>query len=359
MMWDRRVLRGNTYAAQIPTSNQQEQARVSRIQDAARTKRMREKEEVERQNREQALEDKLRAVAGRAHMEIQTDDYLEDLDDAVFEQEFGTQTDFPEAVPEPELYPHPYKMNGESKATCIEGKEIFDFDISVQPILQTLMGQCMDFGLSEVLEEQELKELRKYQKDFTAEKQTKEEKIREVESLAKQAFADKQAHVDKERARLRQEHEVARKITSNHKAREFLGNLQNHVFDELHQGGFFFDPQDNAVQTQFLPWVLSDVASRLQSMGQATNTTESLINSSLQAITQERVDLEDAKREVIRRRREEKTRIEAEEVARKLKVEEDAAAALRAQQEAEAAANAAEENEGGEKDDGGEDEGED
>lgn len=87
---------------------------------------------------------------------------MEELDDTVFEQEFGTQTDAVKDDTPVESYPHPYQVRGESKHTWIESGDLFDFDEAVQPILQTLIGKSLEYGLAEVLEEQELKVLRKY-----------------------------------------------------------------------------------------------------------------------------------------------------------------------------------------------------
>ena len=79
IMYDRRVVRGNTYAAQVVTQNAQREAEQLRI-------------EHERQvRRKQAMRKKLQsqiakpstppAVAGRNHMDVQTDEYLEELND--------------------------------------------------------------------------------------------------------------------------------------------------------------------------------------------------------------------------------------------------------------------------------------
>lgn len=354
MMWDRRIVRGNTYAAQIPTSNQQEQARVQRIQDVAIAKRMQQEDIERRLEAEKALEDSLRAVAGRQHMDVQTDDYLEDLDDAVFEQEMGTQTDLVEEVAAPEIYPHPYKEKGESKSTEIKGKELFDFDIAVLPILQTLMGKSMDYGLTEVLQEQELKMLRKTQGDLTKEKQNKEAEIRDLEAKAKKDFEDKERHINEERARLVKEHEVARKIASNHKARQFLADLQNDVLEDLQGSGFFFDPQQHAVREKFLPWVMAEVTDRLALLQQSQTEVDNVIYSSLKAIRKERSDLVEAKEAARRAKKEEAERLireareAAEEAARKVKeIEEER---LRKLAEEEAAKG----GEGDEGDDGGE-----
>ena len=66
---------------------QQEAARMKRLQRQANLRRQELAEQHAHMNNE------LKPVDGRAHMEVQTDDYLEELDDAVFEEEAGTQTD--------------------------------------------------------------------------------------------------------------------------------------------------------------------------------------------------------------------------------------------------------------------------
>jgi hypothetical protein len=88
IMYDRRVVRGNTYQAQVVTSNQ--------ARDAERLR----KEQERRAARERAMQLRANmqvprtppAVPGRQHMVAQTDEYLEELSDRPLEVEAETQT---------------------------------------------------------------------------------------------------------------------------------------------------------------------------------------------------------------------------------------------------------------------------
>jgi Holliday junction resolvase RusA-like endonuclease len=305
---------------------------------------MQMKMEEEEQRRLEALEDKLKAVAGRAHMEVQTDDYLEDLEDGeVFEQEMGVQTDFPDIPKEVETYPHPYAMRGESKATCIEGKEIFDFDDAVEPILETLLGKALGFGFDEILEEEEMKQLQRCRRSFLGEQQSRAEAILEMERQAQFAFEAKEAHLSKERQRFQHERTVAHKLAAGHKARRFLDNLQSNVFDELTAAGFFIDPQQDAVEAVFMPFLVGDVKARLSTLRDSQDCADSLIYAVLNAIQQEKKAVWEAKMFAIQEKARLKQEAEEARAAAEKQAAEDKAAAEAA---AAAAAAAAADNEG-------------
>ena len=85
--------------------------------------------------------------------------------------------------PESFQFPHPYAKNGVDKEIGV-AFELFDFDTAVEPILQALMGKSLDCGQSEVLEEEELKLLEAYQKQFTQERIDLFEDIRQQEEAA-------------------------------------------------------------------------------------------------------------------------------------------------------------------------------
>lgn len=52
---------------------------------------------------------------------------------------------------------------GVSKKTLIEDNEIFIFDDDVEPLLSVLCGKTLEIARSEVLEEEELKEMSRQQ----------------------------------------------------------------------------------------------------------------------------------------------------------------------------------------------------
>ena len=100
-------------------------------------------------------------VPGRVHTDVQTENFLEELSDRVPEVEAGTQTDpFMDRPPTPTFVP---AKTGEDKATQILPGDLFDFDLEVIPILEVLVGKTLEQGLMEVLEEEELANIRRHQ----------------------------------------------------------------------------------------------------------------------------------------------------------------------------------------------------
>jgi len=85
IMYDKRVVRGNTYAAQIlPATAQAEQLDMERsAQKASTRKRPKPAGKPETPD----------AVEGRKHIDVQTEQYLEELTDRPIEVEMDTQTD--------------------------------------------------------------------------------------------------------------------------------------------------------------------------------------------------------------------------------------------------------------------------
>lgn len=135
IMFDRRVVRGNTYAAQIlpaePPSLAQAPVRPRRRKPAAR---------------------KLTTpppVHGRHHIEMQTDAYLEELVDVLPDKHADTQTDtFLDRPITPLFIP---QKRGVDAETQIETGDLFDFNLEVEPLLEVIVGKTLEQGLMEVL----------------------------------------------------------------------------------------------------------------------------------------------------------------------------------------------------------------
>lgn len=274
MMWDKRIIRGSTYAAPTASLTEQDVPKTIRPRSAKKTKAV--------------VEDGVRALKGRHHMEIQTDPFLEELDDDVYEAEYGTQTDFPDELVEIEAYKNPYDMRGDSKFTSIEEGEVFDFDAAVQPIVSTLIGKSLDHGLAEVLEEEELKEYQTFREQFQKSKDQIARDVTALEDAARAAHEDKMKLLRAERARFDTEHKLATLMGARHIARAFLCGLQNTVTAELTQGGFFTEPAREQATTEFLPWLAQEVAGRLEALTQAQVATDSIVLSALGRVLQER-----------------------------------------------------------------------
>lgn len=318
LMWDKRVVRGNTYAAQIPTPNQILAAQLDAQNGAIGRKTM-----GKTAGDGLTVIDSALPVAGRHHMEVQTEEYLENLDETVMEQEVGSQTDFVIDLPDPVIkYRRPY---GEDKYTFIEGGELFDYDEAVDPILKTLMGKTLDVGRQEVLQEEELRWWEEYRAQFEKERQAVIAANQEMEKQALAVHEEKENILSQKRTRYENEKQVARKVACNSYANSFLANFQNHILEALEDHGVFYDPARKAVEDDFLPWIREQVYWQLNERGDAEKELDSIFQKTIQNIKQQADQVKyekDMRRNVIqaaadaKRQDEERAQAEAEAAAK-------------------------------------------
>ena len=161
-MWDRRVVRGNTYAAIVTTSRE-----AAKQYGSTQTQRKRTTVKPLETDEYEAVQGDVstpRAVEGRKHVQIHTDENVELLTDKPPKYEKDAQTDFYIERPVNRLY-MPQKT-GEDRETQIWDGELFHFDYEVEPILQVLVGKTLEQGRMEVLEEEELRVMRQEQKRY-------------------------------------------------------------------------------------------------------------------------------------------------------------------------------------------------
>lgn len=163
-MFDKRVFRGSTNAAMvIPAGTYPDQLFQANKQSY-------DPKKVE-QRRAQAAEEFFtrdvktpEAMPGKQNIDIQTDQFVTELTDKAPHYEIGNQTDF--NIP---IVKTPWRMPvtvGVSKKTLIEDNEIFIFDDDVEPLLSVLCGKTLEIARSEVLEEEELREMTRQQTQF-------------------------------------------------------------------------------------------------------------------------------------------------------------------------------------------------
>ena len=336
--FDKRVVRGNTYAAQIAEAsflpltqtqklNKTNAAKpVGRAANSAARRRLQGQAEV--------------PVSGRTHMMVQTDDYLEELVDQIFEQDSGTQTEALEELPVPPIFmPKPV---GEDVGTTIEEGELFDFELAVEPLLEVIVGKALEQSLMEVLEEQEIASLKQHRESFEQERNQILAETQRMEAHSLRHHAEKERRLQQERQRLEAEKDLARKAAARTAAKAFMANLQGNVVTALQDAGHLYDPVLKQVDGIFMPWLLESVAGKLTQVQTAREATDELIQ---QAVTDMLSEVSAKKQreaafrsaEAARVAREAAEQLAREEEARRLALEEQAA---RVEAEAAAAAEA-------------------
>lgn len=212
-------------------------------------------------------------------MDIQTDNYLEELTDRNPEADIGTQTDALLDLHPPVMFVP--SSSGVDVSTQIEDGDLFDFDLEVEPILEVLVGKTLEIGMLEVLEENELREIRHRQEMFEQSRNAELAEVQRLEAEAKRRFAEKQRRIDEERARVAAQAELEEKIAARSYAKQYLSSLHTQVFDSLVDTGHFFDPLVRDIKEQFLPDMLESAATRANEVAVARALVENILVDSL------------------------------------------------------------------------------
>jgi len=255
IMFDRRVVRGNTYAAQVVAANAQ-----GENMDAGNSRNGGRRTNTSDGGQMMKAPRGTDPVEGRKHIDVQTDNYLEELTDRRPEVDEETQTDaYMDRPPLPLFIP---TKAGMDKATQVEG-DLFDFDLEVQPILEVLVGKTLEQSMQEVLEEEELSAIRRRQEDFEQARNAELAEVQRLEAEARRKFEEKERRVTQESERIVNEKDVEEKVAARAFAKEYLTDLHENVFGGLVDDGHFYDPLVKEVEDVFMPWVMDSVVTQL------------------------------------------------------------------------------------------------
>ncbi|GBG73713.1 hypothetical protein CBR_g17054 [Chara braunii] len=237
IMYDPRVIRGNTYALQVNPFLWQEEAAAA----AAKRKKKKRKRPPEKKRPETP-----EPVFGRKHIVLQTDKYLEELSDKIPEATAETQTDpFMDRPLTPLYIP---QKTGLDVATQIEEGDLFHFDIEVEPILEVLVGKTLEQALMEVLEEEELAAMHAHQEHFEQIRNAELVAVQRMEAAEIRKLEEKERRIAQEKQRLIHEKIAKEKLAAQTFSRGYLSVIFDNVFRKLRQSGHFYDPVEREVK---------------------------------------------------------------------------------------------------------------
>lgn len=270
IMYDRRIVRGNTYAQKtLPATAQPDPIEIQRQQEARRRAIARRRAKAQLKPRSPE------PVEGRKHIDVQTELYLEELSDRVEEADVETQTDaFLDRPPSPLFIP---AKSGVDVATQILEGELFDFDIEVKPILEVLVGKTVEQALLEVMEEEELSNLRAQQRQFKELRNAELVETQRLEEQERRHREEKERRMKQQAEVLRKERETGQKISARAFAQSYLADLVPSVFGSLNENGYFYDPVERDVETYFMPWLLEKVEGELNQSVVARTVLDAII----------------------------------------------------------------------------------
>eukprot|EP01027_Heterolobosea_sp_BB2_P005448 GEZU01008333.1.p1 GENE.GEZU01008333.1~~GEZU01008333.1.p1 ORF type:complete len:392 (+),score=113.74 GEZU01008333.1:249-1424(+) len=319
IMWDRRVVRGNTYAAHpMPMPEQDYEAEKEKSLQRKRAAQKMRAQKAAQERRSTTPE----PVEGRQHLSVQTEKYLEEIKDRLIEADVETQTDpFMDRPPSPLFIP---PKTGIDRATQVEDGELFDFDYEVEPILEVLVGKTLEQSMMEVMEEEELAALKQHQEEFEKIRNAELAQTQRMEAAERRRWEEKERRKAQERERLVREKQAKEKLAAIQFSKNFLSNLEDSVFRQLATEGFFYDHVEREVEMQFMPWLMERVDANMHQKRNSRALTDDLIKAALKKclMAAQSAKVQRKKREAEERVRQEEERRRQEEDAKKRRIEE-------------------------------------
>lgn len=283
LMFEKRVVRGNTYSQYMVANSEVEEAP---IQNNRRNKR-----QLIRRNTHQSFEETgeigsedynfrgmvLQPPSGCRFAESYTDETVEFETDLPPCHDATTQTEWVIEKKIPDLSMPVY--NGVDKETQIYPSDnLFDFDYESEPIVQVLVTRCLEESRIEVCEEQELQALKDRQtflkkraaeesESLLALQQREQTKHREHEEFMKRKRRQKEDLID-----------VHQHMVSRVYSKRFVADIANSAFEILDNMCMFMDEKEKEIKDNFMPWLYEETLEIAKSHQTQKKNTEKMID---------------------------------------------------------------------------------
>ena len=133
------------------------------------------------------------------------------------------------------------KLIGVSKKTLVEDNELCLFEDEVEPILSVLCGKTLEIARLEVLQEEELAEMKRQQQTFSSMRKNEESEIKKMEEAEQKRQEAHYAKKSLERSRREAKKIAHKKVVSRVLGKDFLSHLKVNAFTILKDVGYFRD----------------------------------------------------------------------------------------------------------------------
>lgn len=302
IMWDRRVVRGNTYSSHVLTgANQEEAQRLLELQQR----------EFERKHGSHMFHASYYKKP-QPPPEPEPEEPMEPIYDIPRELDIYEQNDeFLDRPPTPIFVPA--KILVESAAQVTED-ELFNFDYEVKPILEVLTGKTCEQALMEVLEEEEERNIQKHKYEFEYRRNIELLEVQRMEAADKRLIAEREKRRIQEAERKKKQKIEQLKIDSRLIAKQIVDELQNNVMKELFDNDYFGDTSAKDIEKDFIPWLFDQAQYVLNGMTLSERLIDKIIRAAIQkerSIHSEKIRQLEEERQ---RREEEKKKMENEQM---------------------------------------------
>ena len=161
------------------------------------------------------------------------------------------QTDpLPPKPQEPLIWP---EKTGIDVETQVEDGDLFNFDIEVEPLVQIILSKTLEDSRREVLEEEEIKEIKEQQEKYKNYNLDDDNRVKNIEDNEKKRYDDMKMKKENKLKRLNMTKIFQMKLSSRTIAKKYISRLMKDTQNVLSERGVFKNPQNNDFFTDLLP----------------------------------------------------------------------------------------------------------
>ncbi|KAJ7308189.1 hypothetical protein JRQ81_008706 [Phrynocephalus forsythii] len=158
------------------------------------------------------------------------------------------------------------------------GKESFSISTSkFRPMLEVLVGKTIEQALLEVMEEEELADLRAHQYAYHELRLAELAEVQRLEEQERRHREEKERRKKQQLQALQKEKETSEKIAARAFAQRYLSDLLPSVFGSLRDSGYFYDPVERDIETGFVTWMMDQVEETMEKRVLGRTLADSLI----------------------------------------------------------------------------------
>merc|ERR1712196_333193 len=152
-----------------------------------------------------------------------------------------------------------------------------------EPILDVLVGKTLEQSMMEVMEEEELAELRAHQEEFVQLRNAELAETQRMEEAERRKFEEKERRLKQERERLQREQVLKDKVAAAAFAKNYMSGIESSVLDRLAKMAYFYDPVEREVETEFMPWLGGLAMEKLSKVEMVQTLSAEVVGAAIKA----------------------------------------------------------------------------
>ena len=319
LMFEKRVVRGNTHSTYMAGRSEVEEAPISR-NVVRRGKNTTMNDTYNSTDKEMNNTTEFRPPMGANYdfIEACTDEYVETETDLPPCHEATTQTEYqiPKIIPDLSM---PVYTGIHKETQIYPGESLFDFDYECEPISQVILSKVLEESQIEVVEEEELAAMKKKQEKLKRQAEKTARKLQALEDQEREKTRKNLEFLKDRKAKKADQVDVHQHLISKVYAKRYLADVTRASLDILDNMCAFMDEEEKKTKDEFLPWLFDETLANLNAYKTNQGVIDRCIddlNKDFVGIHKDAVSVEFARKKAIQ---DEADRIQAEREERRRK----------------------------------------